>query len=215
MLGPHRKLKRLELTMSCRMFRIVFSGVPTLAGILVVAATVQPARAQHDHDAMSPDDPAASTSQASPYTGLENRAIKALSAEQTASLRNGEGMGFALAAELNGYPGPKHVLELEEQLGLSADQVVATRDVFDAMKSAAVELGERIVAREQELDRLFASHEIASEALETITLDIGRLQGELRAVHLKAHLEMVEILSPAQRHAYVMARGYHHGRREH
>lgn len=200
--------------MSCRMFRIVFSGVPTLAGILVVAATVQPARAQHDHDAMSPDDPAASTSQASPYTGLENRAIKALSAEQTASLRNGEGMGFALAAELNGYPGPKHVLELEEQLGLSADQVVATRDVFDAMKSAAVELGERIVAREQELDRLFASHEIASEALETITLDIGRLQGELRAVHLKAHLEMVEILSPAQRHAYVMARGYRHGRRK-
>ena len=31
-------------------------------------------------------------------------------------------MSLALAAELNGYPGPLHVLELADRLGLSAEQ---------------------------------------------------------------------------------------------
>ena len=50
--------------------------------------------------------------QHSPYTGLEERDIKALSAEQVAGYLAGDGMGFALPAELNHYPGPKHVLDL-------------------------------------------------------------------------------------------------------
>jgi hypothetical protein len=41
-----------------------------------------------------------------PYAGLEARAIKALSEQQIADLEAGRGMGMALAAELNGYPGP-------------------------------------------------------------------------------------------------------------
>jgi hypothetical protein len=48
----------------------------------------------------------------SPYAGQQTRAIKALSPEDLAGLLNGEGMGMAKAAELNGYPGPVHVLEL-------------------------------------------------------------------------------------------------------
>ena len=32
------------------------------------------------------------------------------------------GMGLALAAELNGYPGPAHVIELAKSLGLSEPQ---------------------------------------------------------------------------------------------
>src|SRR5262249_20157560 len=44
------------------------------------------------------------------YAGRQTRAIKALSEEDIAPLLNGEGMGMAKAAELNGYPGPKHVL---------------------------------------------------------------------------------------------------------
>lgn len=41
---------------------------------------------------------------AQPYSGIEQRAIKSLSDEQISDLRAGRGMGFALAAELNGYP---------------------------------------------------------------------------------------------------------------
>ena len=48
----------------------------------------------------------------SPYAGQQTRAIKALSPEDLAGLLNGEGRGMAKAAELNGYPGPVHVLEL-------------------------------------------------------------------------------------------------------
>ena len=57
-----------------------------------------------------------------PYAGMQARAIKALSAEQIADLQAGRGMSLALAAELNGYPGPRHVLEFVEQLGLTDQQ---------------------------------------------------------------------------------------------
>ena len=45
-----------------------------------------------------------------PYAGQQARTIKALSDDDLAALRKGEGMGMAKAAELNGYPGPAHVL---------------------------------------------------------------------------------------------------------
>ena len=53
----------------------------------------------------------------SPYSGMQSRPIKALSEQQIADLRAGRGMGLALPAELNGYPGPVHVLELADKLG--------------------------------------------------------------------------------------------------
>ena len=49
-----------------------------------------------------------------PYAGMQARPIKALSEQQVADLAAGRGMGLALAAELNGYPGPSHVLELAD-----------------------------------------------------------------------------------------------------
>jgi hypothetical protein len=58
---------------------------------------------------------------ASPYAGMERRAVKALSEQQTADLKARRGMGLSLPAELNGYPGPAHVLELAEALRLSDD----------------------------------------------------------------------------------------------
>jgi hypothetical protein len=41
----------------------------------------------------------------SAYSGLQQRSIKSMSDEQIADLRAGRGMGLALAAELNEYPG--------------------------------------------------------------------------------------------------------------
>ena len=60
-----------------------------------------------------------------PYAGMQARPIKALSDQQIADLKAGRGMGLALAAELNGYPGPLHVLELADKLDLSAEQRTA------------------------------------------------------------------------------------------
>src|SRR5687768_3033731 len=94
---------------------------------------------------------------ASPYAGQEERDIKALSAQEVADYLTGKGMGFAKAAELNGHAGPKHVLELADELALSAEQRTRTQALFDSMQTKAIVLGRRLVDEERKLDRLFAS----------------------------------------------------------
>jgi hypothetical protein len=69
-------------------------------------------------------------------------------------------MGLAPAAELNGYPGPSHLLELADQLHLSDAQRSGARGMFEAMKAETVPIGERLIAQEAELDKLFADHAI-------------------------------------------------------
>ena len=77
----------------------------------------------------------------SPYIGQESREIKALSEQEVDAYLNGKGMGYAKAAELNQYPGPRHVLDMAEQLDLTEEQSKKTQAVFDAMKSAAIAFG--------------------------------------------------------------------------
>ena len=72
-----------------------------------------------------------------PYAGLEARSIKALSDQQIADLKAGRGMGLALAAELNGHPGPMHVLELADPLNGLIGLVILFVGVNIAWKIAA------------------------------------------------------------------------------
>lgn len=162
-----------------------------------------PASAQ-DHGGHAPP---ADAAPASPYAGQEGRAVNALSPGEVADLRAGRGMGLALAAELNGYPGPTHALELADALGLSADQRAATEAIRAAMQEEAAALGERIVGEEAALDVLFATGRVTPEELAAATGRIGALGGELRAVHLVAHLAMMEVLKPEQVTAYGQLRG--------
>jgi hypothetical protein len=151
---------------------------------------------------------AVQASPTSPYSGMEHRTIKALSDDQIADLRSGRGMGLALAAELNGYPGPSHVLELSEALQLTDDQHARTKALFDAMKAETIPVGERIITEETALDRLFADRSVTPAALETATGRIAAEQGALRAAHLRYHLEMMQNLSPTQVSRYAELRGY-------
>ncbi|MFN3656239.1 MAG: Spy/CpxP family protein refolding chaperone [Pseudolabrys sp.] len=145
---------------------------------------------------------------AQPYAGLQARAVKALSAEQIADLRAGRGMGLALAAELNGYPGPLHVIELAEPLALTAAQKQRAQALFDAMKAETVPLGEALIAAEGDLDRQFAARNITPVSLAAATDAIGARQAKLRAAHLKYHLTMLEVLTPEQVKRYGELRGY-------
>src|SRR5947209_3778458 len=120
-----------------------------------------------------------------PYAGMQTRSIKALSDQQIADLKAGRGMGLALAAELNGYPGPLHLLELADSLGLSAEQRSAIAALFSSMKAEAVPLGEKLLERETALDRTFADHTITEATLISSTQAIGETQAALRAAHLK------------------------------
>lgn len=182
--------------------KALLSGL--LAVALVTGAAAQNRPAEH----------------AQPYAGLEQRPIKALSPQQIADLRAGRGMGLALAAELNGYPGPLHVIELAEALGLNGGQHAAMTKYFAEMKAETIALGERLIAEEAELDRLFVSRTVTPESLAAATQRIGVTQAALRAAHLRYHLATVETLTPHQIKRYAVLRGYtgdrptqHHHRR--
>jgi len=147
------------------------------------------------------------------YAGEERREIKSLSAAEVEQLLQGHGMGLAKAAELNHYPGPRHVLELAAELQLTPEQRAHAQETFERMRGEAVRLGRQIVEREKELDASFAKGDIDSGKLHTATSEIARLQGTLRAAHLAAHLEMRRLLSPAQIKKYDELRGYSTGKK--
>ena len=147
----------------------------------------------------------------SPYAGQETRAIKALSEAEIAGCRAGKGMGFAMAAELNGYPGPKHVLELAAELDLEQAQLGTVRQEFDRMHQTAERLGSALLAKETELDAVFAGGQADEQAVEELVAGIGRIRAELRYAHLRAHLATHRVLSSEQRARYAELRGYHSG----
>ncbi len=144
----------------------------------------------------------------SSYSEFKEREIKALSESQINGYLNGAGMGQALAAELNRYPGPKHVLELLDELVLSDAQIEQTQTIYDEMHKKAVELGKQIVAKERHLDSLFASERITPGRLEKMVTYIALLKGRLRLTHMKAHLRMRAILREDQIEKYDRLRGY-------
>ncbi len=144
----------------------------------------------------------------SPYTGWQSREIKALSQADIDGMKAGRGMSLALAAELNGYPGPLHVIELADQLALTPNQKSASEALFQRMKTDAVVAGNELIAAERDLDKLFASKTASPEALTAALSKVGASQAKLRGVHLQAHLEQVRILQPEQVAQYNRGRGY-------
>jgi hypothetical protein len=150
-----------------------------------------------------------------PYAGMQTRSIKALSDQQIADFGAGRGMGLALAAELNGYPGPSHVLELADRLELSAEQKTSIQRLFDAMKAEAVPLGTRLIEQEADLDQQFADRSMTPESLKMSTAAIAATQGMLRETHLKYHLSTAAILNPSQMLKYAELRGYGGGHKHH
>jgi Spy/CpxP family protein refolding chaperone len=144
----------------------------------------------------------------SPYSGFEQRPIKALSAQQVADLKAGRGMSLALAAELNGFPGPLHVLELADKIELTAEQRQAVEALYAAMKAETIPIGERLIGQEAELDRLFANRSVTPASLAAATEAIGQTQAALRKAHLAYHLSTSAVLTAEQARRYAELRGY-------
>jgi LTXXQ motif family protein len=142
------------------------------------------------------------------YAGMQTRSIKALSDQQIADLKVGRGMSMALPAELNGYPGPVHVLELADRLELTPDQRASIQSLFDSMKAEAIPLGTKLIAQEQNLDRQFSDHTVTYDSLKEATAAAAATQAELRDTHLRYHLATVKVLTAAQMRKYSELRGY-------
>lgn len=173
----------------------VASGVALTLFVVVPVVPVGLGAQEHQHGA-------------SPYAGFGDREIKALSEQEVEGLLEGEGMEMALPAELHGYPGPRHVLDLRDQLRLSESQRERTQEIFDDMLARATELGAEVVALERELDDAFAARTITPERLRALLDEIGRRRATLREAHLEAHLALYPVLTEAQREHYDRLRGY-------
>lgn len=145
---------------------------------------------------------------ASPYVSQQASPIRGLSPQEVEDLLQGRGAGFARTAELNGYPGPRHVLDLADPLGLEPRQRAVAESLFAAMGAAARELGREILEREQRLSAAFASHTVSAGELRATAESLGVLYGRLRAVHLAAHVELTQHLTSEQIHRYDALRGY-------
>jgi Spy/CpxP family protein refolding chaperone len=143
-----------------------------------------------------------------PYAGQEARPIKALSNDEQSALTEGRGMGLAKAAELNGYPGPMHVVELSQKLALTPEQHSASERLMKEHKARARDMGAQLVDAERALDRLFAEREADAAAVDAATRRVGELQATLRAEHLKTHLAQTALLQPQQIASYQTLRGY-------
>lgn len=169
------------------------------------ASSDRPAHAGHSGNAAATP---TTSSAASAYARMQERAIAALSEEEIAALRAGSGHGLALPAEINHYPGPRHLLDLAGDLGLDARSIRELQAIYDRMHAGAVTLGERIISGERELDRLFADGRATGVEVARLTAEIARLRGELRATHLVAHVEAKSLLTVEQVARYDQLRGY-------
>lgn len=150
-----------------------------------------------------------------PYAGQDAREIKALAPEQIEGLLAGAGLGYAKAAELNGWPGPLHALELADALSLNADQRRDISSIREAMLDKARPLGAKLVEAEAALDALFATDTPDADRIAEASARVGVIEAELRAVHLTAHIETRPLLNRHQQMLYAQHRGYDAGHQHH
>ena len=166
-----------------------------LIGTCLIAIVSMPIKAQHVHESSS-------------YAHSRGAEVVSLTDEEVRALRHGEGMGLARAAELNHFPGPRHLLDLASDLDLSDVQVRRIQTIHDRMKSQAVAKGEDIIIAEKHLADLFASGNPSARKMTQVTEHLGNMRGQLQAIHLLAHIEAARELSADQIREYDRLRGY-------
>lgn len=150
----------------------------------------------------------AQPSHVSKYVGQENRPIKSLSQSDINQLRKGAGWGLAKAAELNGVPGPLHILEMAEKIDLNTEQKSKIEAIYQSMKAKAIRLGNELIDKETQLNERFANRTINQALLEQLVGEIAKIRAELRVVHLSTHLQTPSILTEKQITLYNELRGY-------
>ena len=166
--------------------------------------------------ACAPSDVPVAAVPTSPYVDQLNNPIRGMTLDEITNLETGAGSGFARAAELNGYPGPRHILDFQEDLDMSKDQLEQVRALFDEMNAGARALGEEILQMETDLELAFREGTIDEASLEAKVTALAAKYGELRLLHLRTHLVSLKILSPGQVSLYNQLRGYDgHGEMQH
>jgi uncharacterized protein (DUF305 family) len=149
-----------------------------------------------------------STNMTSPYTDQLNSSVRGLSQEEIDGLLAGEGMGYARNAELNGYPGPRHILDIAKELQLTFEQADSIKTIFNDMNAEAVRVGQEIISAETLLSQSFSDKTISDKSLQVQLGKLANLYAQLRETHLQAHLAVTPMLNEEQLVQYQVLRGY-------
>ena len=144
----------------------------------------------------------------SKYVGEEKRPIKSLSEKDIAELQRGGGWGLAKIAELNGVPGPVHLLEMKDQIGLTRAQIAQITTIYQGMRAKAETLGRKFIELERELNDQFRNRSISNKSLSELLRRSSSVRMQLRETHLSAHLTVRPLLSETQVNQYNRLRGY-------
>lgn len=144
----------------------------------------------------------------SPYVSQLDSPVRGLSAQEVDDLLNGRGAGYARTAELNSHPGPRHVLDLKQELALSSQQEQQIETLFRQMETEAKPVGQEIVELERQLSDAFAQATISESEIEERTQQLATLYGQYRLIHLRPHLAVRQLLTAAQIAKYDQLRGY-------
>jgi hypothetical protein len=193
---------RLTLTLA-----ILIGGLLAVSLAGRAAADEATPGAEHGHGVGSTH--AAPTTESTYAAGYDPLAlIRSLKPEEIAQIERGEGAGFALPAELNGLPGPRHVLDLAEDLKLTDAQIVEIAPIKAEMQTAAIAAGARYLTALAELEADLRARSVSAPDLPRRVVEISALEGELAAVHLVAHLHTADLLTEEQVAEYNRLRGY-------
>ncbi|HSM34929.1 MAG TPA: Spy/CpxP family protein refolding chaperone [Longimicrobiales bacterium] len=195
--------------MTARTIVALLGAVCFLPGAVLAA---QDDDARHDAGAHAHD--AGDSTAHSPYAGMATVEGTTMTAEEVDGLRAGQGMRLALPAELNGFPGPLHVLELADRLEISDEVRAEVETIRGEMLAAAQRQGAAVIAADRALATAFraasgGSRDAPSEVeIARLSAALGEARGQLQAIHLAAHLRTRALLTPEQRRRYEHLRGY-------
>lgn len=164
-------------------------------GVLVMttAAGAQSPHPHHDHGDRT-------------GTTAPHLRVDAFLREAEEVIASGRGFGMAFAADQNGYPGPTHALELRESLGLTPAQVTTLETLTASMFEASRPGSRVLLDAEARLRKLFADGRATAGSVEALVREIERARADLRLVHLRAHLQTFDVLTPEQRRRYTEIR---------
>jgi Spy/CpxP family protein refolding chaperone len=182
-------------------------GVCAIMATLLLGASVQAQNAS-GHGSGSGSGAGSAATVPGSYAGQQTRTATSLSDDEVAGLRAGKGLGLAKPAELNGYPGPMHALDMADQLALTAEQRASIQQIFDRMAARAKIAGAAYVEAEQALDGVFRSGKADTKTVTAALAKADKARAAARMAHLKAHIETAPILTPQQRATYAQLRGY-------
>jgi Spy/CpxP family protein refolding chaperone len=143
--------------------------------------------------------------------GMGGGMLGGMSDAEKEALRAGQGLGAGRIAMQAGYPGPRHVLEMGDELELTAGQKEKIGTIYAEAKASFAKLGAELVEKEEALEAMFASGDVDVGDMKKLSAEIGERQGELRAAHLAAHVRTKEALTAAQLEKLSSMAGAHGG----